>query len=115
MHNLVKNQNNVYTCRRTVQNHSFRVSLLTKDKLEALQLVEHINTTLTLVYPLMKHKAVKIIHATLHRFQPIFHKQRIAKVQQYLGIDLSQNTGELLSYIVEKYIEEKLRTKEWAE
>jgi integrase len=115
MHNLVKNQNNIYTYRRTVQSHSIRVSLLTKDKLEALQLVEHINTTLDLVYPLNKHDAVKIVHATLHKFQPIFHKQRIAKVQQYLGLDLSQDTGELLSYVIEKYIDEKLRTKAWAE
>jgi integrase len=115
VHNLVKNQNNIYTYRRTVQNHSIRVSLLTKDKLEALQLLEHINTTLALVYPLQKHEAVKIIHATLHRFQPTFRKQRIAKVQQYLGLDLSQDTGELLSYIIEKYIDEKLRTKAWAE
>jgi hypothetical protein len=81
MHNLVKNQNNIYTYRRTVQSHSIRVSLLTKDKLEALQLVEHINITLGLVYPLKKLEAIKIVHATLHKFQPIFHKQRIAKVQ----------------------------------
>jgi integrase len=115
MHNLVKNQNNVYTYRRTVRSHSIRVSLLTKDKLEAIQLVEHINTTLDLVYPLQRVEAVKIVHATLHKFQPIFHKQRIAKVQQYLGLDLSQDTGELLSYVIEKYIDEKLRTKAWAE
>jgi integrase len=68
-----------------------------------------------LVYPLQRVEAVKIVHATLHKFQPIFHKQRIAKVQQYLGLDLSQDTGELLSYVIEKYIDEKLRTKAWAE
>jgi hypothetical protein len=106
MHNLVKNQNNIYTYRRTVQSHSIRVSLLTKDKLEALQLVEHINITLALIYPLQKHEAVKIIHTILHGFQPTFHKQRISKAQQYLGLDLSQDTGELLSYIIEKYIDE---------
>jgi integrase len=80
-----------------------------------MQLVEHINITLALIYPLQKHEAVKIVHATLHKFQPIFHKQRIAKVQQYLGLDLSQDTGELLSYVIEKYIDEKLRTRAWAE
>jgi integrase len=68
-----------------------------------------------LVYPLQKHEAVKIIHATLHKFQPTFHKQRIAKVQQYLGLNLSQDTGDFLSYVIEKYIDEKLRTKAWAE
>ncbi|WP_088332810.1 site-specific integrase [Lacimicrobium sp. SS2-24] len=115
MHNLVTNQYGVYTYRRTVQGHSIRVSLLTKDKLEALRVVEHINTTLSLVYPLRKCEAVKIVHAALHRFQPIFQKQRMAKVQQYLGLDLSQDTGELISVVVEKYIEEKLRTKAWAE
>ena len=104
MHNLVKNQNNIYTYRRTVQSHSIRVSLLTKDTLEALQLVEHINITLALIYPLQKHEAVKIIHATFHKFQPTFHKQRIAKVQQYLGLDLSQDTGKLLSYIIDKKV-----------
>ena len=56
MHNLVINQNKIYTYRRTVQSHSIRVSLLTKDKFEALQLVEHINITLALIYPLQKHK-----------------------------------------------------------
>jgi hypothetical protein len=106
IHNLVRNQNNIYTYRRTAQSHSIRVSFLTREKFEALQLVEHINITLALIYPLQKHEAVKIIHATLHRFQPTFHKQRIPKVQQYLGLDLSQDTGELLSYIIEKYIDE---------
>jgi integrase len=115
VHNLVKNQNNIYTYRRTVQSHSIRVSLLSKVKLEALQLVEYINTTLALVYSPQKHDAVKIIHATLHKFQPTFHKQRIAKVQQYLSLDLSQDTGELLSYVIEKYNDEKLCTKAWAE
>jgi hypothetical protein len=28
------------------------------------------------------------IHAIVYRFQPTFNKQRIAKVQQYLGLDL---------------------------
>ncbi len=68
-----------------------------------------------MIYPIKKHEAVKIIHATLHKFQPTFHKQRIAKVQQYLGLNLSQDTGDFLSYVIEKYIDEKLRTKAWAE
>lgn len=115
MHNLVTNQNGVYTYRRTVEGHSIRVSLLTRDKLEALRLVEHINTTLSLVYPLTKDYAVKIVHAALHKFQPVFHKRRMAKVQEYLGLELSEDSGDLLAEVVDSYIDEKLRTKAWAE
>lgn len=115
MHNLVTNQNGVYTYRRTIEGHSIRVSLLTKDKLEALRLVEHINTTLSLVYPLNKNDAVKIVHAALYEFQPVFQKRRMAKVQEYLGLELSEGSGDLLADVVDRYIDEKLRTKAWAE
>lgn len=111
MHNLVINQNGVYTYRRTVQGHSIRVSLLTKDKLEALRVVEHINTTLSLVYPFQKCEAVKIVHAALLTDSNQSSRCRDwNKVQQYLGVDLTQESGGLISFFVEKYIEEKLRT-----
>ncbi len=89
--------------------------MLTKDKLEALRVVEHINTTLSLVYPLNKNDAVKVVHAALHKFQPIFQKRRMIKVQEYLELELSEESGELLAEVVDRYIDEKLRTKAWAE
>ena len=98
-----------------VKGHSIRVSLLTKDKIEALRLVEYINTTLSLVYPLNKVDAVKIVHSALYKFQPVFQKKRMAKVQEYLGLELLDDSGDLLSEVVDRYINEKLRTKAWAE
>jgi integrase len=115
MHNLVINQNGIYTFRRSILGKSIRVSLRTNDKIEALRIVEQVNSIFTLANPDNAKVAESIIHSAINKFQPTFKKERLAKVQSILGVTFEHDEGELLSVITHKYISEKLRLNAWAE
>lgn len=115
MQNLVLNQHGIYTYRRNINGKSVRFSLLTRDKLEALRIVEHIHTITQQVLPDTHSELRRVVAATLIKFQPVFKQQRLLRAGQYLGISLDVDEGELLSVVIDKFIHEKLRSKAWAE
>lgn len=115
MQNLVLNQHGIYTYRRNFYGKSVRLSLLTRDKLEALRLVEHINTLTQQVKPDNLEEFKRLVTATLNKFQPVFKQQRLRRAELYLGLSLDVDEGELLSVLIDRFIGEKLRSKAWAE
>jgi len=115
MHNLVSNQNGVYTYRKSVNGLSIRVSLQTKDKFEALRVVDKVNSVVELASSNEPDIVRSIIYAALNKFQPSFKKERLERVQSLLGVTLVQDRSELLSVVIELFIEEKLRSNSWTE
>jgi hypothetical protein len=107
MQNLVINQHGIYTYRRHFYGKSVRLSLLTRDKLEALRLVEHIDTLTKQVIPDNLEEFKRLVTATLNKFQPVFKKQRLRRAELYLGLSLDVDEGELLSILIEKFISDK--------
>jgi site-specific recombinase XerD len=47
--------------------------------------------------------------------QPKFRKERLGRIQTMLGVDLEPDSGELVSTIVQLYIDEKIRSDAWAD
>lgn len=115
MQNLVSNQNGVFTYRKSILGKSLRVSLQTKDKFEALRLVDKVNSVVELAYSNDYDIVLSIIYAALNKFQPTFKKERLERVQSLLGVSLEQDTSELLSVVVGRFIEEKLRSNAWTD
>jgi len=115
MHNLVVNQNGVFTYRKSISGSSIRVSLQTKDKFEALRVVDKVNSVVELAASNEPSRVRSIIYAALCKFQPEFKKERLELVQSLLGVSLEQNASELLSVVIERFIDEKLRSNSWTD
>lgn len=115
MQNLVSNQNGVFTYRKSISGSSIRVSLQTKNKFEALRVVDKVNSVVELAASNDFNTVRSIIYAALYKFQPTFRKERLERVQSLLGVSLEQDTSELLSVVVERFIEEKLRSNAWTD
>lgn len=115
MHNLVLNQNGVYTYRKSILGTSLRVSLQTKDKFEALRIVNKVNSVVELANSNEPDTVRAIIYSALSKFQPTFRQERLERVQSLLGISLNQDTSELLSVVVDRFVDEKLRSNAWSE
>jgi integrase len=115
MQNLVINQNGIYTFRKSIQGKQLRISLQTSDKLEACTLISNINSVLTLALSNDADTVRALILATLSKFQPSFKQERLRRVQSFLGIHLEQDTGEVLTVIIKRFVDEKIRTKAWTE
>ena len=115
MHNLVLNQNGVFTYRKSVYGVSIRVSLQTKDKFEALRVVDKVNSVVELAASNEPNTVRTIVYAALNKFQPTFQKERLERVQSLLGINLEQQSSELLSVVIGLFIEEKLRLNAWSD
>jgi len=115
MHNLVLNQNGVFTYRKSVYGSSIRVSLQTKDKFEALRVVDKVNSIVELAASNEPDTVRTIVYAALNKFQPMFKKERLERVQSLLGVSIEQNTSELLSVVTGLFIEEKLRLNAWSD
>jgi len=114
MQNLVSNQNGVYTYRKSISGSSIRVSLQTKDKFEALRVVDNVNSIIELANSNDPEMVRSIVYAALNKFMPAFRVERLERVQNILGAQLHQETSEPLSVIIEKFIAEKLRLNAWA-
>lgn len=115
MPNLVINQHGTYTFRKFVSGSSLRVSLRTKDRLEALRITNQLNSVLEVASSDDPEQVRSIIFASLNHFQPVFQKERLSRVENLLGISLEVDKGEVLSVIIKRYIEEKLRSKSWTD
>lgn len=83
MQSLVLNQHGIYTYRRNFYGKSVRLSLLTRNKLEALRLVEHINTLNKQVIPDNLEEFKRLVTVTLNKFQPVFKQQRLRRAELY--------------------------------
>ena len=115
MHNLVLNQNGVFTYRKSILGSSLRISLQTKDKFEALRVVNKVNSVVELANSADPDLVKSIVYASLSKFQPTFRKERLERVQSLLGITLEKESSELLSVVVDKFVDEKLRSNAWSE
>ena len=115
MQNLVLNQNGVFTYRKSVNGYSIRVSLQTKDKYEALRIVDKVNSVVELASSNESDVVRSIVYASLNKFLPTFKKERLAQVQNLLGVNFSQETSELVSVVIERFIDEKLRANSWTD
>ncbi|GBL04927.1 site-specific integrase [Glaciecola sp. KUL10] len=115
MKNIVTNQHGVFTYRKSVKGSSVRVSLQTKDKLEAIQLAQSLATYVDLIDSKSPEVIKSIINAALIKLQPTFKQNRINRIQQALGIELIADEGEPISVIAECFVQEKLRAKAWTE
>jgi len=114
MNNLVLNQNSIYTYRKSVNGLSIRVSLQTKNKFEALRVADNVTSLVDLAASNDAHIVRSIIYASINKYMPTFRQERLEKVQSLLGINLTDK-GELLSVIIERFIDEKIRLNAWAE
>lgn len=115
MKNLTKNQHGVYTYRRHTLGTSIRVSLQTKDDLEALRITQQINATLRLAN-ISDPKLIKaMINKVLADLQPELEQQRIQRVHDILGVTMAQQQeqSEPLSVLFVTFVKEKARTKAW--
>jgi integrase len=115
MKNLVTNQHGIFTYRKSVNNSSLRISLQTKDNLEALRIVDKLNSLIEFVSSSDPDQIRRIVYAVLIGIQPTFQKERIGRVQDILGIKFESDTGEPISVIIRHFIDEKLRTNAWNE
>jgi integrase len=115
MHNLVLNKNGVFTYRKSVNGTSIRVSLQTKDKFEALRVVDKVNYVIELAASDQTNTVRSIVYAALAKFQPTFKQERLCRVQTLLGVSLEQDSSELLPVIVERFIQEKVRAGAWSD
>jgi len=115
MHNLVVNQNGIFTYRKSVNGSSIRVSLQTKDRFEALRVVDKVNSVIELASSDESDVVRSIVYASLNKFMPTFKKERLERVQNLLGVSLEQDTSESLSVVIERFIDEKLRSNSWTD
>lgn len=113
--NLVTNQHGVYTYRKSINKTSLRVSLQTKDKLEALRVIDRLNSIVEYAASMDPEQVKRIIYAVIQEMQPTFKKERIGRLQTMLGLELESDKGESISKVVQPYIEEKLRSKAWTD
>ncbi|GAA6203860.1 hypothetical protein NBRC116600_06570 [Thalassotalea sp. SU-HH00458] len=79
--NLVTNQHGSYTFRKSINKSSLRVSLQTKDKLEALRIVSRLNSLIDLSNSNAPKQVRRIIYAVLREMQPNFQQERIGRIQ----------------------------------
>jgi integrase len=114
MQNLVSNQNGVFTYRKSVNGSSIRVSLQTKDKFEALRVVDNVNSIVLLAASNEPEIVRSIVYAALNKFMPTFKAERLEKVQSLLGVNMIESS-ELLSVVISRFIAEKIRLNAWAE
>ncbi len=115
MPNLVKNQHGIFTYRKSINKKSLRVSLQTNDNLEALRIVDKLNSIIEFASTDDPDQVRSIIYAVLNQYLPTFKKERLNRVQSLLGVTLESDTGELLSVIVQRFIDEKLRLNLWSD
>lgn len=115
MQNLVSNQNGVFTYRKSVNGSSIRVSLQTKDKFEAIRVVDKVNSVVDLAASYEPDIVRSLVYAALNKFMPTFKTERLERVQSLLGVDLHQEKSELLSVVIKLFIAEKIRLGAWAE
>jgi integrase len=115
MQNLLSNRHNTFIYRKQINNTDIRISLRTKDRLEAHRLVSEINSLVEYSQLSDSNQIRKIVFATLAKLQPTLKAERLSRLSQLLGFSLEQDEGELLSVVINKYVDEKLRTKSWTE
>ena len=115
MRNLVKNHHGVFTYRKYINGQSIRVSLHTRDKLEAIRIADKLSSILDTI-PISNANHVRaVIYSVLSELQPEFQKERLNRLQNMLGISLDIDEGEPLSDIIAYYIKEKNRSNSWSE
>ena len=88
MRNLVKNHHGVFTYRKYISGTSLRISLQTKDKLEAFRIADKLNSILQPV-PIANPDHIRaVICSVLSEIQPELQKERFNRLQNMLGISL---------------------------
>lgn len=113
--NLVTNQHGIFTYRKSINKTSLRISLQTKDNLEALRIVDRLNSIVEFSASNDPEQVKRIIYAVVQKMQPTFKKERLGRLQSMLGVELEPDNGEQLSKVVQLFVEEKLRSRAWTE
>lgn len=113
--NLVTNQHGTFTYRKSINKSSLRISLQTKDNLEAFRIVDRLNSIVEFASSNQPEQIRRIVYAVLNDMQPKFRKERLGRIQTMFGVDLEPDSGELVSTIVQLYIDEKIRSGAWAD
>ena len=86
MNNFVLNKNGVYSYRKSILGKSLCASLQTKNKFEALRVVNKVNSVVELTNLNGPDTVRAIVLAALHKYHSTFKKERLKRVKNLLGI-----------------------------
>jgi len=86
--NLVTNQHGIFTYRKSINKSSLRISLQNKDSLEALSIVDKLNSIVEFVRSNDPEQIKRIVYSVLLDIQPTFKRERIGRLNSMLGVNI---------------------------
>lgn len=114
MRNLTQNQHGTYTFRKLVNNQQVRVSLRTSDKFEAIRIADKSTALISVAKSTDPNIVKTIVYSVVKELSPTFSQERLDRVQSLISGTVSFDKGMLLSDLMQRFIDEKLRSGAWA-